>query len=104
MENISKFKQLSFEQRKVIEKSLKKGCLQKEMALALGVNKSTISREISTRSRDGVYWADLAQFNYSKNRQKCHPKLKINNDKIVSHFCDEIKNSLRIKFWKKGKT
>ena len=67
MKNISKFKQLSFKQRKIIEKNLKTGCLQKEIALALGVNKSTVSREISIRSRDGVYWADLAQFNYLKN-------------------------------------
>lgn len=94
MENTSKFKQLSFEQRKIIEKNLKEGCLQKDIALVLGVNKSTISREISIRSRGGVYWADLAQFNYSKNRKNCHPKLKINNDKIVSHFCSEIKNGL----------
>jgi len=94
MENTSKFKQLSFGQRKIIEKSVRGGCLQKEIALALGVDKSTISREVSSRSRDGVYWADLAQSNYSKKRKKCHPKLKINNDKIVSHFCNEIKNGL----------
>lgn len=70
MENTDKFKQLTFEQRKIIEKSLKDGCLQKDIALALGVNKSTISREVSSRSRDGVYWADLAQFNYARKRKK----------------------------------
>ena len=94
MENNDKFKQLCFDQRKIIEKLLRKGCLQKDIAVVLGVNKSTVSREIASRSRGGIYWADLAQFNYIRKRQKCRPKLKINNDKLVSHFCEEIKNGL----------
>jgi len=94
MEDNGKFKQLDFKQRKTIEKLLKKGWLQKDIATRLGVNKSTISREISTHSRDGVYWADLAQIYHSRKRKKCHPKLKINNNKLVGHFCEEIKNGL----------
>lgn len=94
MKNKEEFKQLTYEQRKIIEKLLRQGCLQKDIADTLGVNKSTISREIISRSRDGIYWADLAQLNYSKKRQKCHPKLTIDNDKIISHICRQIKNGL----------
>ena len=68
MKNSEQFKQLTFKQRKVIEKQLRRGQLQKDIAKLIGVNKSTISREIARRSRDGIYWADLAEANYQKRR------------------------------------
>jgi len=92
MKNSEQFKQLTFKQRKVIEKQLRRGQLQKDIAKLIGVNKSTISREIARRSRDGIYWADLAEANYQKRHQQCHPKRKINNDRIISYLCNKIKN------------
>jgi len=64
-------KHLSIEQRYTIFVMLQKGYSQKEIADAIGKDKSTISREVKRNSdgRNGVYRSKLAQRKYDK-RQK----------------------------------
>ena len=68
---------LTQNQRYTICCMLKKGYKKSEIALAIGKNKSVISREIKHNSdkRNGVYDDELAQRKYDK-RQKEKPKLK----------------------------
>lgn len=64
-----KKKELKEADRKVIEVLLKRGESQTEIAKELGVNKSTISREINNRSTPNGYFADIAQLDYEGNRE-----------------------------------
>ena len=75
---MSKYKQLSQEQRYVIGRLLKAGNTQEEIATAIGCHKSTISRElmrnIPKRGRGAkVYKPDKAQ-QKTEQRHKTKPK------------------------------
>lgn len=84
MKRSNNFNQLTLAQRQIIETGLRQGLTQRSIALQLGVDKSTVSREINHHSRQGTYWADLAQAAYRQARKQCHPKKKIDNDLIVA--------------------
>jgi len=90
MKTKEKFKQLTSEQRQIIEAKLLQGWLQKDIASLLEVNKSTISREVANRSRNGHYWAEGAQADYQQRRSVCHPSLKINNHQATSYLKDKV--------------
>ena len=75
---MTKYKQLSQEQRYVIGRLLKAGNTQEEIATAIGCHKSTISRElmrnIPKRGRGAkVYKPDKAQ-QKTEQRHKTKPK------------------------------
>ena len=68
-------KHLTVEQRYTIWAMMQQGWKQKDIALAIGKDKSVVSRELkrNCNNRDRKYKADLAQRKY-ENRQKNKPK------------------------------
>lgn len=67
---MKKNKELTIADRKVIEVFLKEERNQTEIAKALGVNKSTISREVKNRSTPNGYFSDIAQLDYESKRER----------------------------------
>ncbi|HOL00458.1 MAG TPA: helix-turn-helix domain-containing protein, partial [Paludibacteraceae bacterium] len=68
-------KHLTVEERYEIWAMMQQGLQQKEIALAIGKDKSVVSRELKRNcdNRNREYRADLAQRKY-ENRQKKKPK------------------------------
>lgn len=66
---------------------LKDGFSYRKIANNLGVNVSTISREVGRNGGRDAYSAVAAQLNYNAKRELCHPKNKLNND-------DELRSSV----------
>lgn len=87
------FKQLNQFRRDRIEALWREGCMQKDIAVIVGCDKSTVSREIERRKKeDGTYSADVAQIKadvkrsnskYQGMRIEQNPTLK---DHIVSEL------------------
>lgn len=75
-----KKKELRGADRKVIEVLHNRGESQTKIAKALGVHKSTISRELKNRSTPNGYFADIAQLNYDERRNVS----KTNASKILN--------------------
>ena len=85
------FKHLTSLDRAKIEVLSQEGYGVKAMADIVGVDKSTISREIKNRGTPSGYHAWTAQLNYQKKRQVCHPKNKIEETKIGTYVIGKIK-------------
>lgn len=73
------YKQLTAADRGVIQGMLQVHCTAKEIAEALGVDPTTVSREIKNRSTPKGYLANIAQLNYEAKRKKCRQKKKLNS-------------------------
>lgn len=72
-----KYKRLTIQDREYIGKLLVEGYNQVEIAQLLGVNKSTISREISRNQEPRLgYIFQLAQYKTIGRRQRYQPKLE----------------------------
>lgn len=75
------FRHLIISDRRVISNMKKKGWSNKQIAEAIGVHPSTISRELKRNSVNKSYCPDKAQELYEKRRQACvyrkqwHPRL-----------------------------
>ncbi len=82
-------KHLTVEQRYTIWAMIQQGCKQKDIALAIGKDKSVVSRELKRNcdNRNREYRADLAQRKY-ENRQKNKPK-HIRFTEEVKQYVDE---------------
>jgi IS30 family transposase len=82
-------KHLTVEQRYTIWVMAQQGLKQKDIALAIGKDKSVVSRELSRNcdNRNREYRADLAQRKY-ENRQKNKPK-HIRFTEEVKQYVDE---------------
>lgn len=91
MKKIPKFKHLTELDRAKIEALSKEGYGICNIAGIIGVNKSTISREISNRGTPSGYHAWIAELNYKKKRSVCHPKNKIEDTKIGTYIIGKIK-------------
>jgi len=90
MKRIS-FKHLTDSDRIRIEVLLKEGYKQIEIAKKMGVDRSTISREIKIRGTPTGYHATQAEINYRLKRLKCHPKRKIEETPIGTHVLEKIR-------------
>lgn len=62
-----------------------------QIAILLGKNKSSISRELK-RCNDSEYIASTAQENYDKKRKECKRKYKLSNPEILSYVKDKFIN------------
>lgn len=67
---MSKTKELTAADRKAIEVLLKLNFTPSKIAKSLGVNKSTICREVTKRSTPNGYFAWVAQLDYESNKSK----------------------------------
>lgn len=90
MKKIS-FKHLTDADRVRIEVLLMEGNKQIEIAQKLGVDRSTISREIRNRGTPSGYHAKQAEINHQLKRSKCHPKRKIEKTLIGCHILEKIR-------------
>lgn len=87
------YRHLNNHDRVRIEVYLSEGKSQYEIANLLGVNRSTISREV--RKRGGIlrgYTADYAQKDYKLTKQNCGIRSKIEHHAIGSFVIDRIKH------------
>jgi IS30 family transposase len=87
-----KYKHLTAESRGMMQALLKEGHTQTNIAQELGVNKSTISREIKKRSTPNGYISWVAQTNYETKRSKCKRKSKLSNRKLQRYVCSKLEN------------
>lgn len=88
---MKKYKQLTVAQRGKIEVlHLKKYSLS-EIALTIGVHKSTVSREIKKRCVPNGYFADIAQIDYEDKRENCHKVKILENSTRRSYVIDKLK-------------
>jgi len=86
-------KHLDKTKRKEIEILINRGYKQYEIAKVLGVNKSTICRELKRKKLDGIYYAETAQHKaYVKRKYSKFQGMKIQNNKELRK---EIINSLQ---------
>lgn len=91
------YKHFTKDDRNELAILLKKGYFQKDIAETLGKDPSSISREISLNSVNGIYDSEKAQ-NKSKVKRS---KSKYQCMKIVKHseLIEYIENNLRDKHW-----
>jgi IS30 family transposase len=85
------FKHLTDTDRVRIEVLLKEGFKPIDIAEKLGVNRSTICREMKIRGTPSGYHAKIAQINYNVRRQKCRPKRIIEETVLGSHVISKIR-------------
>lgn len=86
------YRHLNEHDRVRIEVYLNEGKSQYEIANLLGVNRSTINREV--KKRGGIvrgYTADFAQKDYVASKRKCGIKSKVESHPIGSYVIDRIK-------------
>jgi len=96
---MKKYKQLSLEQRYVIERLLEEGYNQKQIANAIGRSESTISRElrrnVNKRGKGAkIYNSDKAQ----EKAQKRH-KEKQKHKRLEEWHLEYLRNKLREERW-----
>lgn len=84
------FKQLTDSDRSKLEVLIKEGYLQKEAAKKLGVNKSTISRELKRYPTPHGYRADMAQARHEHKRTACKPHVRMNDPEICEYVLERI--------------
>lgn len=84
------FNQLTDSDRAKLEVLIKEGYLQKEIAKKLGVNKSTVSRELSRHDTPHGYNGRMAQARHEHKRQQCKPKEKMSNPQICEYVLERI--------------
>jgi len=86
-----KNKQLTAANRGAIEVLLHKDFSLIEIAKEVGVDKSTISREIKNRSTPTGYFANIAQIDYESKRSNCRRKRKLSNSRYRNYVIEKIK-------------
>ena len=79
------YKQLTAAERGAIEVLLREHYTNKEIAEKLGVDQSTVSREIKKRSTPSGYFAFVAQLDYEKKRQQCKRKKRLCDRKLQKY-------------------
>jgi len=93
MRKTRNFTQLTAHKRDRMEALLNSGHNQSEVANILKVNKSTISREMVRRKKDGYYDAETAHHKATVNRENSkHQGMKIErNPDLKKHIISELK-------------
>ncbi len=86
------FKHLTESDRVRIEVLLKEGYQASDIADNLGVNRSTITREINNRGNPSGYIAKFAEVNYRTKRSACRPKKRIEETAIGTHVISKIRS------------
>jgi IS30 family transposase len=89
-----KYSHVSLDEREEIAIGLENGKRQREIALLLGRNPSTISREIKRNNpaiRNVRYRANRAQLKAEEGKVKSHKKERIPNKKIRRFICKQLK-------------
>lgn len=81
-----KYKHLTATDRGMIEALILKNYSISEIARELGVNKSTVSRELAKRKTPNGYKAWVAQLNYEKERRWCRKRKKLDSRNIQKHI------------------
>lgn len=84
------FRQLADPDRFKLEILIKEGYLQKEIAEKLGVDKSTVSRELNRYSTPHGYQAKMAQARHEHRRRACKPHEKMNDPVICQYVLERI--------------
>jgi len=87
---MNKFKQLTAADRRVVETLLKRNCTQFEIASELGVNKSTVCREINRRSTPAGYFADTSQLDYEIRHKKVGRRKKLSHSKTQNYVMEKL--------------
>jgi len=82
---MSKSKQLTVADRRVIEILLKEKYKYLQIAIAIQKCVSTVSREIKKHSTPAGYFADIAQLDYESNRSRCRKPKKL-DDTITKNY------------------
>ncbi len=85
------FKHLTDADRVRIEVLLREGNKQIKIAEKLGVDRSTISREIRNRGTPTGYHATQAEINHQLKRSRCHPKIKIEETPVGTYVIEKIR-------------
>lgn len=85
------YKQLTAADRKAIEVLLSRKCTPTEIAGVLGVDPSTVCREIKRRSAPQGYFADIAQVDYEQCRQRSRRKTRMSDPLLVSYVVSRIR-------------
>lgn len=85
------FKHLTDQDRVRIEVLLKEDFRPSSIAKKLGVNRSTIGREVNIRGTPSGYHAEIAQINYKIKRKKCRPKRIIEETFLGPHVISKIR-------------
>ena len=94
LKSTKKYSHLSFAEREEIAIGLENGMKQHEIALLLGRNPSTISREIKRNNpsiREVKYRANRAQLKAEERKTQSHKKQRIPNKKLRRFICKLIK-------------
>ncbi len=86
------YQQLTAADRGAIEVLLQEHYTQIEIAGKLGVNPSTVSREIKMRGTPSGYYSRIAQEHYERLRQRCRRKRKLSDTKRQKHVAEKLES------------
>lgn len=84
------YKHLTAADRGIIEGMLKKHCTPSEIASELGVDPTTVSREIKKRSTPNGYKATIAQLDYKQKRKGCKQQPKLSDRTRQKYICRKL--------------
>ncbi|MBU0534747.1 helix-turn-helix domain-containing protein [Patescibacteria group bacterium] len=85
-------KHITVADRKAIEVLLDEKYTVSAIAGKLGVDKSTICREINNRSTPKGYFFDIAQIDYDTKRGRCGKRPKLSDSKTQSYVIEKLKS------------
>ncbi len=83
-------KHLTAADRGAIEVLLREEYTHEQIAQAIGVNKSTVSRELSQRSTPNGYFAKSAQLDYEDRRKRCRAKKKLDSYRRQAYVTSKL--------------
>ena len=83
-------KQITVADRKAIEVLLSENYTATKIASKLGVDKSTICREINNRSTPAGYLHDIAQLDYETNRIRCRKKKTLSHSSTQNYVLNKL--------------
>lgn len=89
---MKKYNHLTEANRSVIEVLHQENYTVTEIARKIGCNKSTISREIRSRSERSEYNSFSAQCNYETNRERCKMKKKLHSIDLRNYVVERIES------------
>jgi len=87
---MKKHKKLTVANRATIVTLLQENFTIKHIAMRIGSDKSTICREIKTRSTPNGYFANIAQIDYEQKRQSCRKDKILANSKNRNYVLEKL--------------
>jgi IS30 family transposase len=84
------YKHLTAADRGIIEGMLKNHCTPSEIASELGVDPTTVSREINKRSTPNGYKATSAQLDYERRRKHSKQRSKLSDRARQKYICRKL--------------